>query len=182
MIKKIILSILIWKKKTFYVSFVITSFEFLSNHMWILSPNLWRQKYWGNWTSTHKGPNHCNIKLNYTQKSVSSSWKTNSNSKRPTRGLVEGLGISISLKTWIMEIKGDRCKRNNMSCIHLLLGLLLGEYCLEYIFQFKKKKLKIIILLLLLCQHLCKRFQNICNFHRFWNIFTSPFSVKKHIL
>jgi hypothetical protein len=82
--------------------------------------------------------------------------------------LVEGLGISISQKTSIMETKGEKCKQDNLSLTHLLLGLVKGAYILEYIFQIFKFCLNfsIIFLLFLLCKGLCKKFQNVCNFQK----------------
>jgi hypothetical protein len=35
---------------------------------------------------------------------------------------------------------------------------------------------------MLLCQGLCKRFQNVCNFQKFWSLFISPFNAQKHVL
>jgi hypothetical protein len=39
-----------------------------------------------------------------------------------------------------------------------------------------------LIFFMLLCQGLCKRFENICNFQKFWHLFISHFNVKKHML
>jgi hypothetical protein len=48
-----------------------------------------------------------------------------------------------------------------------------------------KKSLKIqnyLIFFILICQGLCKRFQNMFNFQKFWSLFISPFNAKKHTL
>jgi hypothetical protein len=69
-----------------------------------------------------------------------------------------------------------------MSHACLLKGLLLGEYILKYLFNSSKSSKRFILFFLLLYQGLYKIFQDICNFQKFWSLFISPLSAKKHTL
>jgi hypothetical protein len=57
--------------------------------------------------------------------------------------------------------------------------VLLEEYFLKcFLESLQKKNSNIFLKIILLCQGLCKRFQNICNFQNFGSLFLSPFNVK----